>query len=112
MNDDFYVNDHGASEFGALLLSSWNVSGSALTQNYLTSYTGGRITFCSTQYGLRSISLPVDIYGTSPADAAAKRSALTAAFLGGTVELIQTMVAHKEHPIPSPTEEDPTRPKK
>ena len=32
--------------------------------------------------------------------------------LGRTVELIQTMVAHKEHPIPSPTEEDPTRPKK
>ena len=32
--------------------------------------------------------------------------------LGRTVELIQTLVAHKEHPIPSPTEEDPTRPKK
>ncbi len=31
--------------------------------------------------------------------------------LGGTVELIQAMVAHKEHPIPSPTEEDPTRPR-
>ena len=29
--------------------------------------------------------------------------------LGGTVELIQTMVAHREHPIPSPTEEDPTQ---
>ena len=29
--------------------------------------------------------------------------------LGGTVELIQTMVAHKEHPIPSPTEIDPTQ---
>ena len=28
-----------------------------------------------------------------------------------TVELIQAMVAHKEHPIPSPTEEDPTRPR-
>ena len=28
--------------------------------------------------------------------------------LGGTVELIQTMAAQKEHPIPSPTEEDPT----
>jgi hypothetical protein len=25
------------------------------------------------------------------------------------VELIQTMVAHKEHPIPSPTEKDPTQ---
>ena len=31
--------------------------------------------------------------------------------LGRTVELIQTMVAHKEHPIPSPTEEDPTEKK-
>ena len=30
--------------------------------------------------------------------------------IGRTVELIQTMVAHKEHPIPSPTEFDPTRP--
>lgn len=29
--------------------------------------------------------------------------------LGGTVELIQTIVAHKEHPIPSPTEIDPTQ---
>ncbi len=27
--------------------------------------------------------------------------------LGGTVELIQTIAAHKEHPIPSPTEIDP-----
>ena len=32
--------------------------------------------------------------------------------LGGTVELIQAMVAHKEHPIPSPTEEDATQPRK
>ena len=46
--EDFYINDHGASEFGAMLLSSWYVSGSTLTQNYLTSYTGSRITFCST----------------------------------------------------------------
>ena len=29
--------------------------------------------------------------------------------IGRTVELIQAMVAHKEHPIPSPTEEDPTQ---
>lgn len=29
--------------------------------------------------------------------------------IGRTVELIQTMVAHKEHPIASPTEVDPTR---
>lgn len=29
--------------------------------------------------------------------------------LGRTVELIQAIVAHKEHPIPSPTEEDPAR---
>ena len=30
--------------------------------------------------------------------------------LGRTVELIQTMIAHKEHPIHSPTEFDPTHP--
>lgn len=30
--------------------------------------------------------------------------------LGRTVELIQTLVAHKEHPISSPTEIDPTQP--
>ena len=30
--------------------------------------------------------------------------------IGRTVELIQTMVAHKEHPIASPTEIDPTCP--
>lgn len=29
--------------------------------------------------------------------------------LGGTVELLQTVAAQKEHPIPSPTEEDPTQ---
>lgn len=29
--------------------------------------------------------------------------------LGRSVELIQTIVAHKEHPIHSPTEQDPTR---
>lgn len=28
--------------------------------------------------------------------------------LGGTVELIRAMVEHKEHPVPSPTEVDPT----
>ena len=32
--------------------------------------------------------------------------------IGRTVELIQALVAHKEHPIPSPTEIDPTRPSK
>lgn len=30
--------------------------------------------------------------------------------LGGTVEMIQAIVAHKEHPVPSPTEIDPTHP--
>ena len=39
---------------------------------------------------------------------------LDSSYLGisRTVELIQAMVAHKEHPISSPTEEDPTRPAK
>ena len=29
--------------------------------------------------------------------------------LGGTVELIRAIVDHKEHPVPSPTEHDPTQ---
>ena len=29
--------------------------------------------------------------------------------VGGTVELIRALIDHKEHPVPSPTEEDPTR---
>ena len=29
--------------------------------------------------------------------------------LGGTVELIRSIVEHKEHPVPSPTEIDPTK---
>ena len=29
--------------------------------------------------------------------------------LGGTVELIRSIVEHKENPVPSPTEQDPTR---
>lgn len=29
--------------------------------------------------------------------------------LGGTVELIRALIDHKEHPVPSPTEVDPTR---
>ena len=28
--------------------------------------------------------------------------------LGGTVEMIRAIVEHREHPVPSPTEEDPT----
>ena len=37
---------------------------------------------------------------------------INSSFLGlsGTVELIRAMVEHKEHPVPSPTEKDPTRP--
>ena len=36
---------------------------------------------------------------------------INSSFLGlsGTVELIRAMVEHKEHPVPSPTETDPTR---
>ena len=30
--------------------------------------------------------------------------------LGGTVELVRSIVEQKEHPVPSPTEQDPTRP--
>lgn len=87
MDEAFYIGSHPASEFGAQLLASYTVGGSALTRSYAVSRTGSHITPCATQYGLRSITLPVDIYGDTPEDAAAKHSALTAALLESPVEL-------------------------
>lgn len=87
MDESFYIGTHPASAFGAELLASYTVSGSAITQTYGVSRTGSHIIPCATLYGLRTITLPVDIYGDTPEDAAAKRSALTAAMLDGPVEL-------------------------
>ena len=87
MDEAFYIGNHPASEFGAELLASYSVSGSAITRTRVVSRTGSHITPCAVQYGLRTISLPVDIYGDTTEDAAAKRSALTAVLLDGPVEL-------------------------
>ncbi len=87
MDEAFYIGSHPASAFGAQLLASYTVGGSTLTRSYAVSRTGSHITPCATQYGLRSITLPVDIYGDTPEDAAAKHSALTAALLESPVEL-------------------------
>lgn len=87
MENTFWVDDHGSSEFGAVLLAKYSVSAPSITPDYVVSATGSRITFGGTRYGLRSISLPVDIYGNSPENAEDKRSKLTAALANGTVEL-------------------------
>lgn len=87
MEDTFWVDNHGSSEFGAVLLAEYSVSAPSITPDYVVSATGSRITFGGTRYGLRSISLPVDIYGNSPENAEDKRSKLTAALANGTVEL-------------------------
>lgn len=87
MDNTFWVDDHGSSEFGAVLLAEYSVSAPSISQDYVVSATGSRITLGGTRYGLRSISLPVDIYGNSPEDAEDKRSKLTAALSKGTVEL-------------------------
>lgn len=87
MENTFWVDDHGSSEFGAVLLAEYSVSAPSITPDYVVSATGSRITFGGTRYGLRSISLPVDIYGNSPEDAESRRSKLTAALANKTVEL-------------------------
>lgn len=87
MENTFWVDDHGSSEFGAMLLADYSVSAPEISQDYVAAYTGSRITACGTRYGLRTISLPVVIEGQSPEDAEDKRSHLTAALLHRTVEL-------------------------
>lgn len=87
MENTFWVDDHGGSEFGAMLLADYSVGAPSISQDYVVAYTGSRITAGGTRYGLRTITLPVVIEGRSPEDAEDKRSHLTAALLKRTVEL-------------------------
>lgn len=87
MENCFWVDDHGSSEFGAWLVGDYSIGAPTISQDYVVASTGSRITPGGTRYGLRSITLPVDIYGSSPEDAADKRSHLTAALAKRTVEL-------------------------
>ena len=73
--------------FGALLLADCSAGSVSLTRGRVVPSVGQRFTPGATRYGLRPITLPVDIFGSSPEDVHRRKSALDAALLVDPVEL-------------------------
>ena len=84
---EFYIDGKPGSDFGALLLASYSVGSVSLTRGRVVPSVGQRFTPGATRYGLRSITLPVNIWGNSPEDVYRRKSALDAALLADPVEL-------------------------
>ena len=74
---EFYIDGKPGSDFGALLLASYSVGSVSLTRGRVVPSVGQRFTPGATRYGLRSITLPVNIWGESPEDVNRRKSALT-----------------------------------
>lgn len=87
MQADFWVNQHPSGEFGCRLLNHWKVQDAPLSRTFFQGQNCTAFTVFGTGIGLKTISLPVNIFGTSPMDTTEKCSNLTAALLHGIVEL-------------------------
>ncbi|MBQ7860351.1 MAG: hypothetical protein IJ347_09510 [Faecalibacterium sp.] len=87
MQNDFYIGGVGSGEFGVRLLSDYTVGGTPLTRSRqkLPGVQGWLP--LATEYGLRSIKLPVHLAAKSPRAAAEQKSRLDAAFAAEPVEL-------------------------
>lgn len=84
---EFYIDGKPGSNFGALLLADCSAGSVSLTRGRVVPSVGQRFTPGATRYGLRPITLPVDIFGSSPEDVHRRKSALDAALLADPVEL-------------------------
>lgn len=87
MNVDFVVGGIDSCNFGARLLSNYTVGSTPVNRSRLKATQVQGWIPLSTQYGLRSIYLPVYIAADTPRDAAENKSLLDAAMLDDPVEL-------------------------
>lgn len=87
MEDYTYINDRPLNEFGGFLLSSYEVGQSKISFETLTAPSGAGFTVAGRSLGLRSIKLPIHIYGDTPEDAQHRVSVLLREFLSGRVKL-------------------------
>lgn len=87
MQQDFWINNSPSGEFGCRLLQSWSVKDAALSPTFLQGKSCTTFTAFGSTIGLKTISLPVHIYGSSPRDALQKRSLLTSALMQNIVNL-------------------------
>ena len=75
-------------KYGAKLRADYSVSGSSITTSYIKPRTGSTFHRIGNTIGLKTITLPFDIYGDSPTDARRKISRLDALAASGKVELV------------------------
>lgn len=82
-----YINHIPLSQFGGKLRADYTVSGSAVTANYYKPRDGNAFISLGSEIGLKTITLPFDLYGSSPRETKRNLSALDALCLSGKVEL-------------------------
>ncbi len=87
MTNDFYINGVGSGEYGARLLASYKVGGTPIkrTRQKMPGVQGWLA--LHTEYGLRTITLPVHVEGQTPLQASLQLSKLTAALSAEPVNL-------------------------
>lgn len=85
--DDFYIGAQSSKAFGARLLSTYSVGGASLERSRVMPAAGMQFIPIASRYGLRSITLPVHIFGDSPRAAGEAKSKLDAALLQDPVEI-------------------------
>ncbi len=81
------INKIPISKYGAKLRTDYSVSGSALTTTYQKPKSGNTFFVINQTIGLKTITLPFDLYGRSPSDTRRKLSSLDALAASGEVEL-------------------------
>ena len=82
-----YINRIPLSQFGGKLRANYTVSGSAVTADYYKPRDGNAFISLGSRIGLKTITLPFDLYGSSPRETKRNLSALDALCLSGKVEL-------------------------
>lgn len=87
MEEFTWINEKPLYSFGGRLLSNYGVGQSALNFEKINSPAGTGFTVSGRQIGLRTLSLPIHIFGETPENTQENVSRLLREFLAGKVKL-------------------------
>lgn len=87
MDDYTYINDKPLNLFSALLLSSYGVGQSSVAFDMLASSSGAGFVVAGRTLGLRTITLPLHVYGETPEATQQHVSRLLEEFIRGRVRI-------------------------
>lgn len=87
MDDYTYINDKPLNLFSALLLSSYGVGQSSVAFDTLVSSSGAGFVVAGRTLGLRTITLPLHVYGETPEETQQHVSRLLEEFIDGKVKI-------------------------